>query len=148
MFFTKSRDALAHQLPILPLYAFPPVSMSPQVIRRIKESGYPVLLVSPPLENPSVISRAGSDDEYCPMVSACEERPPHAGERDFLAPPCVAPQQVSWDLSEKVLNTITEARSPSTRHLYALKWSVLTGWCSARNLEPQLCDVSEILSFS
>ena len=48
---------------------------------------------------------------------------------------------------EKALNTITEARAPSTRRLYALKWSAFTGWCAARDLDPYSCDVPSVLSF-
>ncbi len=29
---------------------------------------------------------------------------------------------------QDVLNTISQARAPSTRHLYALKWSVFSAW--------------------
>lgn len=47
LFFSKNRDALAHVWPNRPLYAFPPVSMIPQVIKRVRESGCPVLLVAP-----------------------------------------------------------------------------------------------------
>ena len=47
MFFSKNRDALAHNWPNLPLYAFPPVSMLPQVIERIRNTKCAVLLVAP-----------------------------------------------------------------------------------------------------
>ena len=46
-FFSKSKDALAHVWPRCPLYAFPPVSLLPQVLERIRENGCPVLLVAP-----------------------------------------------------------------------------------------------------
>ncbi|CAM4735368.1 unnamed protein product [Leuciscus chuanchicus] len=46
-FFSKSRDALAHEWPRRPLYAFPPVSLLPQVIERIREEGCSVLLAAP-----------------------------------------------------------------------------------------------------
>ena len=46
-FFSKSRSALAHVWPRRPLYAFPPVSLLPQVIERIREEGCSVLLVAP-----------------------------------------------------------------------------------------------------
>ncbi len=42
---------------------------------------------------------------------------------------------------------ISQARAPSTRRLYALKWSVFTTWCTTRGADPALCDVLLILSF-
>ena len=47
VFFSKSRDALAHVWPRCPLYAFPPVTLLPQVLERIRENGCSVLLVAP-----------------------------------------------------------------------------------------------------
>jgi len=40
-----------------------------------------------------------------------------------------------------------EARALSTRHLYAQKWVVISGWCASRSLDPYLCEVSSILTF-
>jgi hypothetical protein len=53
----------------------------------------------------------------------------------------------SIDLPENVLSTISQARAPSTRRLYALKWSVFSAWCAAHGEEPTTCDISVILSF-
>ncbi len=36
IFFTRSMDALTHEWPSLPLYAFPPVILLPQVLRRVR----------------------------------------------------------------------------------------------------------------
>ncbi len=44
--YSKDRDALAHDWPNLLLYAFPPIALLPQVIRRIREQGHKVLLVA------------------------------------------------------------------------------------------------------
>ncbi len=46
-YYSKDRDALAHEWPNLLLYAFPPIAMLPQVVRRIREQGHKVLLVAP-----------------------------------------------------------------------------------------------------
>ncbi len=35
----------------------------------------------------------------------------------------------------------------STRRLYALKWSVFSAWCSTCGADPEICDISLILSF-
>lgn len=45
-YFLKDRDALAHDWPNLLLYAFPPIALIPQVIRRVREQGHKVLLVA------------------------------------------------------------------------------------------------------
>ncbi len=39
-----------------------------------------------------------------------------------MGPACVAAQREPFDLPEHVLNTMAEARAPSTRRLYALKF--------------------------
>lgn len=46
-----------------------------------------------------------------------------------------------------MLDTISQARAPSTRRLYASKWSVFSTWCSDHGESPTSCDVSVILSF-
>ncbi len=46
-YYSKDRDALAHDRPNLLLYAFPPIALLPQVVRRVREQGHKVLLVAP-----------------------------------------------------------------------------------------------------
>ncbi len=67
------------------------------------------------------------------------------------------PRVSSWSMEQKeerakshcrgpnVLKTISQARAPSTRRLYSLKWSVFSTWCTTRG--PEVCDISLILSF-
>lgn len=110
------------------------------------------LLNSPFLADPDMVPRVDAAARDSSLAYSAEEGPPHVGEQDSLAPPsrlvsCMAPQRVSRDLPETVLNTIAEARTPSTRRLHALKWSVFTGWCSAQNLDPYSCEVPLVLSF-
>ena len=63
-FFSKNEDALAQIWPSGPLYAFPPVSLLPQVIKRIREARHTVLLLAPYWENqawfPDLIQLADS----------------------------------------------------------------------------------------
>ncbi len=47
IYFSKDSDALAHDWPNLLLYAFPPIALIPQVIRRIREQKHRLLLVAP-----------------------------------------------------------------------------------------------------
>ncbi len=39
-------------------------------------------------------------------------------------------------LPPSVVNTITSARAPSTRHAYRLKWNLFVDWCSSRRKTP------------
>ena len=63
-FFSKSEDALAQSWPSGPLYAFPPVSLLPQVIERVRKARHTVLLIAPFWENqawfPELIQLADS----------------------------------------------------------------------------------------
>ncbi|KAI2647798.1 hypothetical protein H4Q32_031262 [Labeo rohita] len=129
IYFSKDRDALAHDWPNLLLYAFPPTSLIPQVLKRVREQRHKLLLVAPlwrtqpwrtgPYRTP------GQFVGLTPMVFGRE----------------------SENLPEGVLNTISQARAPSTRRLYALKWSVFSTWCSTRGKNPNSCGISVILSF-
>ncbi|XP_067257258.1 receptor-type tyrosine-protein phosphatase eta-like [Chanodichthys erythropterus] len=55
--------------------------------------------------------------------------------------------QVLSDLPQAVVDTITSARAPSTRSLYALKWNLFVEWCSSRPEDTRSCSVRSVLSF-
>ncbi len=62
----------------------------------------------------------------------------------------MAPGQDAADLSglpPAVVETIIQARAPSTRQTYALKWSLFVNWCSSRREDPQRCTIGLVLSF-
>ncbi|CAM4649880.1 unnamed protein product [Leuciscus chuanchicus] len=106
------------------------------------------------LDQPSLVSSPDAASRHRSMASAIEERSPLAGRGLDLAPAPgavvasrVGTQRLSVDLAEGVINTITQARAPSTRRLYASKWSVFSGWCTARSISPIDCEVTEVLSF-
>ncbi len=44
--FTRSTDALAHEWPSLPLYAFPPVVLLPQLPRQVREQRHKLILIA------------------------------------------------------------------------------------------------------
>ncbi len=72
-----------------------------------------------------------------------------APEPRAMGPSCVAASGLSEELSalqSRVLATLTEARAPSTRHLYALKWGVFVKWCGQAHIDPAICTVSDVLS--
>ncbi len=64
-----------------------------------------------------------------------------------MGPACVAARREPFVFPDSVLKTMTEARVPSTRRIYALKWAIFSTWCQDRNLDPVTSDVSVVLSF-
>ncbi len=46
-----------------------------------------------------------------------------------------------------VVETIIQARAPSTRQTYALKWSLFATWCSSCREDPRRCTTGVVLSF-
>ncbi|XDV46928.1 hypothetical protein PO909_016730 [Leuciscus waleckii] len=106
------------------------------------------------LGKPTLVPSRDAVSKHCPVASTSEERPPLSGPRLDLAfspgivvPSCLGHQRVHVGLPKGVLNTITQARAPSTRRLYSSKWSVFSGWCTARGVSPTDCGVTEVLSF-
>ncbi len=55
-FFTKSTDALAHERPSLPLYAFLLIALLPQVLRRVREQRHKLILIAPLWRNQPWVS--------------------------------------------------------------------------------------------
>ncbi|XDV14501.1 hypothetical protein PO909_014743 [Leuciscus waleckii] len=109
---------------------------------------------SPTLDEPTLVPNCDAVSKHRPVASASEEGSPLSSQRLDLAsspravvPACVGHQRVPADLPQGVLNTITQARAPSTRRLYASKWSVFSSWCTARGVSPLHCGVTEVLSF-
>ncbi len=155
-YYSKDRDALAHDWPNLLLYAFPPIALLPQVVRRIREQGHKVLLVAlvALVEEPTLVVRADSATDSSPLARAPETGSPLSGERNNIPPSTravgslhLAAQWEPTGLPERVLNTISEARAPSTRRLYALKWSVFSTWCLNRGENPSTSELAVVLSF-
>ncbi len=67
-----------------------------------------------------------------------------------MEPPCVAPGRDAADLSglpPAVVETIIQARAPSTRQTYALKCSLFATWCSSRREDPRRCTIGVVFSF-
>ncbi len=109
------------------------------------------------LAHPDLVSRTHSPRNSPSLTHSSEERPPFSGAQHHLAPasrpvepPCVAPGLDTADLSvllQAVVETITQARAPSTRQAYALKWSLYANWCSSRREDPRRCMIGVVLSF-
>ncbi len=113
----------------------------------------------PLVEEPTLVVRADSAADssplaHAPLAHAPETGSPLSGERNNMAPSTRAvgspPLAARWEpigLPERVLNTISEARAPSTRRLYALKWSVFSTWCLNRGENPSTSELAVVLSF-
>ncbi len=108
----------------------------------------------PLVEEPTLVVRADSATDSSPLARAPETGSPLSGERNNMAPPTravgslhLAAQREPTGLPERVLNTISEARAPSTRRLYALKWSVFSAWCLNRGEKPSTSELAVVLSF-
>ncbi len=93
-----------------------------------------------------------------PLVDyTTEERPSLSSTRNDLAPKsrvmepsCLAARRslpVTDALPQHMLNTISEARDPSMRRLYAHKWRVFSSWCVSRGEDPISCPIPIILVF-
>ncbi len=109
------------------------------------------------LAHPDLVSRTNFPRVSTSLAHSSEEGPPLSGARHHLAPasrsvepPCVAS---GWDAADliglppAVVKTITQARAPSTRQTYLLKWSLFVNWCSSRQEYPRRCTIGVVLSF-
>ncbi len=160
---TLGTDALAHSWPRgLRKYAFPPVSLLAQTLckgqrGRGADPARGTILAyqdfvpraDAPRDSPSLAdsSEEGSTDSETGHLMAPASRPL---ETSGLVPRRDA--EVLGDLPQKkkkkkVVDTITSARAPSTRHAYALKWNLFVEWCSSHRADPRRCPIRVVLSF-
>ncbi len=161
---TLGTDALAHSWPRgLRKYAFPPVSLLAQTLCKGQRGrgadpargtilAYQDLVprADAPRDSPSLAdsSEEGSTDSETGHLMAPASRP---RETSGLVPRRDA--EVLGDLPQekkkkkKVVDTITSARAPSTRHAYALKWNLFVEWCSSHREDPRRCPIRVVLSF-
>ncbi len=140
-------DALVHSWPrALRKYAFPPVSLLAQTLCKLREDEKHVLLAAPLWPTRTWFPELISPRDSTSLAHSSEEGPPLSVARHYMAPasrsvepPCVAPGRDAADLSclpPAVVETIIQARAPSTRQTYALKWSLFANWCSSCRGDP------------
>ncbi len=99
------------------------------------------------LAHPDLVFQTNSPHDSTSLAHSSEKWPPLSGARHRMAPasrsvkpPPVAPGWDAADLSglpPPVVETITQARAPSTRQTYALKWSLFVNWCSSPEKTPE-----------
>ncbi len=107
--------------------------------------------------NPDLVSRTHTPCDSPSLAHSSEEGPPSSGAWHHIAPAsrsvepsCVAPGWDTADLSglpQAVVEKFTQARSPSTRQAYALKWRLFVNWCSSRREDPQMSTIGVVLYF-
>ncbi len=138
--WTRPPTALAHQLPravgtALSLSAVPATAVRQTV-------GFSELIFSR-----DSTSLAHSSEKGLPFSGARHHMAPASRS---VEPPCVAPGWDAADLSglpPAVVETITQARAPSTRQTYALKRSLFANWCSSHREDPRRCTIGVVLYF-
>ncbi|KAI2652534.1 hypothetical protein H4Q32_005770 [Labeo rohita] len=114
-------------------------------------------LGGPLLAQQNLVLRPGAPGISPSLAHSSEEGPPFSGEGHNLAPaprslepPPMVPgrdQEDFRDLSPSVVNTLLQARAPSTRRLYDLKWRIFVNWCSSHGRDPRICGIKSVLSF-
>ncbi len=112
---------------------------------------------SPKLAEPAFVSRPDRAVNSSSLADSGQEghaipggRLGVAPEPGTMEPSCVAASGLSEELNalqSRVIDTLTEARAPSTRRLYALKWGVFVKWCHQAHIDPVTCTVLDVLSF-
>ncbi|KAL0193781.1 hypothetical protein M9458_012077, partial [Cirrhinus mrigala] len=150
-------DALAHSWSRDRLkYAFPPVSLIALSVQSQGGQGTDSL-GSPLLAQQNLVLGPGASGINSSLAHSSEEGPPFSWEGHNLAPtprslepPPMVPgrdQEDFRDLSLSVVNTFLQARAPSTRLLYDLKWRIFVNSCSSRGKDLRRCDIESVLSF-
>ncbi len=122
-----------HEWSSLPLYAFPPNRSATAGTQTSQGTTAQASLNSPDLEEPTVGVRIIPAAHGSPVANPPQTGPPFSSWRHDMAstaqvmgPACVAARWEPFSLPERVLSTMAEARAPSTRCLYALKWSIFS----------------------
>ncbi len=117
-----------------------------------------------PLAHPDLVSRTHFPRDSTSLAHSSEEGPSFSGARHHMAcgrplksaasrPGATHGGSIDLDAADlsglppAVVETIIQARAPSTRQTYALKWSLFATWCSSRREDPRRCTIGVVLSF-
>lgn len=156
----KSLSAWTHWCTAGPgAYASVPFPREPHCTDSVQSQGgiRTSINVCPLLAQPDLVHGPHAVSTSPSLTDPPEERPSfsEAGDNLALTPRSLQPPHLvpGWDevefrdLSPAVINTITQARAPSTIQLYALKCCVFTRWRASHGEDPQRCDLGAVLSF-
>ncbi len=121
-YFSKDKDA--ERLAQPPPLCFSPDRPDPAGNQANQGTEAQSSVCGPALEQPALVRRAASVAHCSPVAHSPETRSPLSGEQNDLTPPARTMGATSlsspWEpsnLSESLLNTISQARAPSTRRL-------------------------------
>ncbi len=89
---------------------------------------------------------ASPESSHCQLYFSLTEGPLGTDAPAHSWPRACQPADLSG-LPPAVVETITQARAPSTRQTYALKRSLFVNWCSSCREDPRRCTVGVVLSF-
>lgn len=89
------------------------------------------------------------------IASTSQGRSPISGRGPDMAPQAncaaavglAAEESLPQELDQAVLETLNNARAPSTRAIYRQRWRAFCSWCLDREIEPTMCPVPVILQF-
>ncbi len=152
-------DALTARWPTARLYAFPLSSDQDIASGVMQDQGGASVrhTHSSELAEPALVSGPDRAADSPPLADSGQEGHVISGGRLGVAPEprtmepsCVVASGLSGELDAlqaRVVGTLTEARAPSTRRLYALKWGVFVKWCHQAHIDPVVCTVLDVLSF-
>ncbi len=109
------------------------------------------------LAQSDLVPRTDAPRDSPSLANSSEEGSPFSERGHPLAPASILVEsprmvpgrdaEVLGGLPPSVVNTITSARAPSTRHAYRLKWNLIVDWCSPRREDPRRCPIAVVLSF-
>ena len=134
----------------------------PQILQRIKE-GQHSPAGCPTLASETLVFRSAPATAGSAMAVAEQGRPTgtswHYGIRHYAGTMASEPSRpaplglasaepVTECLDESVQETLNNARAPSTRAGYALRWRIFSGWCHSMDIEAAAaCPVPHMLRF-
>ncbi len=109
------------------------------------------------MAHPDLVARADAPPDSPSLADSFEEGSTDSETGHLVAPAsrpletsCLVPgwdAKVLGDLPQEVVDTITSARAPSTRHAYTLKWNLFVEWCSSHREDLRKCPIRVVLSF-
>ncbi len=150
-------DALTARWPTARLYAFPSDQDIASGVMQDQGGASVRHTHSSELAEPALVSGLDRAADSPPLADSGQEGHVISGGRLGVAPEprtmepsCVVASGLSGELDAlqaRVVGTLTEARAPSTRRLYALKWGVFVKWCHQAHIDPVGCTVLDVLSF-
>ena len=145
------QDALAHDWPDRPLYAFPPLPLILPTLQRVLLQGHRLLLVAPfwpgRLWYPLLLRLCCSAPWRLPDTAEGSDLASRPLSPPALGLATAGPDPLLRDCTAAVRGTVLSARAPSTRLQYENRWKLFSNWCAARAVDPVHCTVATVLEF-